>query len=211
MAQSKTAQQVRDEHLSVLGPDLGSLYHALYNEVTWLHAKWNQYRILFAESPGRIELLNDVAGFFFGVIQDVLLEDVVLHLARLTDPPQSVGKDNLTLSRLAETVKEPALSVEVKNLAEQAKAAADFARDWRNRHLAHRDLALAVDDRATPLPGISREKIDRALAGAGAVLNKIESHFWQSEVAFAQFIQPLGDAESLAHYLQVAVDAEGRQ
>ena len=50
MAQSKTAQQVRDEHVSVLGPDLGSLYNALYNEVTWLHAKWNQYRILFAES-----------------------------------------------------------------------------------------------------------------------------------------------------------------
>ena len=211
MAQSKTAQQVRDEHLSVLGQDLGSLYHALYNEVTWLHAKWNQYRILFAESPARIELLNDVAGFFFRVIQDVLWEDIVLHLARLTDPPQSVGKDNLTLLRLAEAVKEPALSLEVKNLAEQAKAAADFARVWRNRHLAHRDLALAVDDRATPLPGISREKIDRALAGAGAVLNKIESHFWQSEVAFAQFIQPLGDAESLAYYLQVAVDAEGRQ
>jgi hypothetical protein len=211
MAQSKTAQQVRDEHLSVLGQDLGSLYHALYNEVTWLHAKWNQYRILFAESPARIELLNDVAGFFFRVIQDVLWEDIVLHLARLTDPPQSVGKDNLTLLRLAEAVKEPALSLEVKNLAEQAKAAADFARVWRNRHLAHRDLALAVDDRATPLPGISREKIDRALAGAGAVLNKIESHFWQSEVAFAQFIQPLGDAESLAYYLQVAVDGEGRQ
>ena len=168
MAQSKTAQQVRDEHLSVLGQDLGSLYHALYNEVTWLHAKWNQYRILFAESPARIELLNDVAGFFFRVIQDVLWEDIVLHLARLTDPPQSVGKDNLTLLRLAEAVKEPALSLEVKNLAEQAKAAADFARVWRNRHLAHRDLALAVDDRATPLPGISREKIDRALAGAGA-------------------------------------------
>ena len=211
MAQSKTAQQVRDEHLSVLGQDLGSLYHALYNEVTWLHAKWNQYRILFAESPARIELLNDVAGFFFRVIQDVLWEDIVLHLARLTDPPQSVGKDNLTLLRLAEAVKEPALSLEVKNLAEQAKAAADFARVWRNRHLAHRDLALGVDDRATPLPGISREKIDRALAGAGAVLNKIESHFWQSEVAFAQFIQPLGDAESLAYYLQVAVDGEGRQ
>ena len=211
MAQSKTAQQVRDEHVSVLGPDLGSLYHALHNEVIWLHAKWQQYRILFAESPDRIELLNGVAGFFFRVIQDVLFENVVLHIARLTDPPQSVGKDNLTLLRLAETVKEPELSLEVKNLAEQAKAAADFARVWRNRHLAHRDLALAVDDRATPLPGISREKIDRALAGAGAVLNKIESHFWQSEVAFAQFIQPLGDAESLAYYLQVAVDGEGRQ
>jgi len=211
MAQNKTAEQVRGERLQVLGPDLGSLYDALCDEVTWLHAKWNQYRILFAESPGRIELLNSVAGFFFHVIQVVLWEDVVLHIARLTDPPQSAGKDNLTLLRLADTVKEPALSLELRNLAEQAKAAADFARDWRNRHLSHRDLALAVDDRVTPLPGISREKIDRALAGVGAVLNKVESHFWQSEIAFGQVIPPLDDAESLVHYLQAAVDAERRQ
>lgn len=101
MAENKTAEQVRNEHLQVLGPTLGPLYHALYNEVTWLHAKWKQYRLLFAESQERVDLLNDVAGFFFLLIQDVLWEDIILHIARLTDPPQSVGKDNLTLLRLA--------------------------------------------------------------------------------------------------------------
>ena len=102
----------------MLGPVLGPLFHALYDEVTWLHAKWKQYRILFAESPERIELLNGIAGFFFRVIQDVLWEDVVLHIARLTDPSRSFGKDNLTLLRLAGTVQEPALSLEVANLVE---------------------------------------------------------------------------------------------
>lgn len=64
MAENKTADQVRDEHLRTLGPPLGPLYDALYNEVVWLHAKWNQYRILYAESPKRLELLNRTAGFF---------------------------------------------------------------------------------------------------------------------------------------------------
>jgi hypothetical protein len=204
--------ELRDEHLRVLGPELGPLYSALWSEVAWLHAKWNQYRALYAESPDRIDLLNEVAGFFFRVIQNVLWEDIVLHVARLTDPLQSAGKDNLTLLRLAETVKEPALSFELKNLGKQAQSAADFARAWRNKHLAHRDLALAVDDRAaTSLPGISRKEIGRALVGAGRVLNKIESHFWQSETAFAQVIPGGGDAETLADYLQAAVDTEGRQ
>ena len=211
MAECKTAEQVRDDHLRVLGPDLGALYHALHDEVIWLHGKWQQYRILFAESEERIELLNGVAGFFFRVIQDVLFENVVLHIARLTDPTQSVGKDNLTLFRLAEFVKEPKLALEVKSLAERAKAAATFARDWRNRHLAHTDLALALGDQAKPLPPISRERIDAALAAAALVLNRIESHYWQSEVAFTQVIQPLGDAESLAHYLRVAIDVERPQ
>ena len=210
MAENKTAEQVQGEHLRALGPTLGPLYHALYNEVTWLHAKWQQYRILFADSSERVDLLNGVAGFFFHVIQDVLWKDVVLHIARLTDPPQSVGKDNLTLLRLSAAIQAPALSVEIANLVAQARTDAEFARVWRNRHLAHSDLALAVGDRATPLPGISRESMERALASLRAVLNRIEEHFWRSEVAFAHFLAS-DDAESLAYYLKVAVDAESRQ
>ena len=210
MAESKTVEQVRDEHLQVLGPIVGPLYHALYGEVTWLHAKWKQYRILFAESPERIELLNGVAGFFFRVIQDVLWEDVLLHIARLTDPPRSVGRDNLTLLRLTGLVQERAPFLEVANLVEQARMAADFARVWRNRHLAHRELALAFDDRATPLPEISREKVEHALAAIRAVLNKIEGHYWQKVVAFVDFLAH-DDAENLVYYLKVTSDAESRQ
>ena len=90
MAESKTADEVRDEHLRTLGPELGPLYSALYDEVSWLHAKWKQYRILFAGSPERIELLNRVAGFFFYMIQNVLWEDVVLHLVDRQRHPLSV-------------------------------------------------------------------------------------------------------------------------
>jgi len=52
--------------------------------------------------------------------------------------------------------------------------------------------------------------MERALASVRAVLNKIEGHFWQSEVAFAHFLAH-DDAESLAYYLKVAIDAENRQ
>jgi hypothetical protein len=208
MADSKT-EQVRDEHLKVLGPTLGPLYHALYDEATWLHAKWQQYRILFAESSERIELLNDVAGFFFRVIQDVLWEDIILHIARLTDPPQSVGKDNLTLLRLTDAV-ESTLSPEIAILVEQARVGTQFTKVWRNRHLAHRDLGLAVDDRATPLPGISRERVEHALAAIRSVLNKIQVHYWRTTVQFADVISH-NDAEILVHYLKIAVTAESQR
>jgi hypothetical protein len=210
MTGNKTAEQVREEHLQALGPALGPLYHALHNEVIWLHAKWQQYRILFAESPDRVDLLNGVAGFFFRVIQDVLWKDVVLHIARLTDPSQSVGKANLTLTRLEGAVQDSTLSLEIRNLVAQAKTDAEFARVWRNRHLAHSDLALAVDERATPLPGVSREGMERVLASVRAVLNKIEEHCFSSEVAFSD-LPAHADAESLAYYLKIAVNAEIRQ
>lgn len=210
MAEHRTHEQVREEHNEVLGPVLAPLYSGLYEEVVWLHAKWKQYRSLFAESPGRIELLNEVGGFFFRLVQDVLWDDVVLHMARLTDPPISMGKGNLTLFRLEGAITEHALAVEVATLAKQARVAAEFARVWRNRRLAHRDLSLAIGNSVVPLPGISRVDVENALNAIRAVLNKIEREFWQTEVAFQEFLAH-GDAESVAYYLELAVDAQRRE
>lgn len=210
MARRKSAEQIREEHLSTLGPKLGPDYQALYNEVTWLHAKWQQYRILFAESSERLELLNSVAGFFFRVTQEVLWDDIVLHLARITDPPQSRGKDNLTITRLPTLIDHAGLSEEVSVLITVVLEKASFARTWRNRKLAHRDHLLAVGAIAEPLPGISRENMESALAAIRAVLNKIEGHYWDSHIAFERFLAA-DDAETLVFYLETATRALARR
>jgi AbiU2 len=215
MAERRTAQQVRDEHLERLGPTLGPLYFALYNDVVWLHAKWNQYRILFAESPERIELLNGVAGFFFRMIHEVLLENVVLHVARLIDPPQSgtkKKKDNLTLSRLKAAVEEkaPELIAEIAKLVGRARTEASFIKEWRDRRIAHRDLKLAMNDPIVRLPEISCARMERVLLAVRAILNEVEYHFWQGSIGFEHFIAH-DDAENLVHYLKAAVDSESQE
>jgi hypothetical protein len=134
----------------------------------------------------------------------------VLHIARLTGPSKSKGKSNLSLSTLAESLRDPVLSREVAALVKDAKDAAKFAKDWRDRHLAHRDLALALDDRSNPLLDGSREKMGLALAAVAAVLNRIEAHHDLGMTAFAHVIAPIGDAEELVHYLQIAAEAKDR-
>jgi hypothetical protein len=218
MAESKTAAQVRDEYLAALGPRLGPLYYALYGEVTWLHAEWNQYRILFATE--HVELLNRVAPFFFRVIHGAISENLVMHIARLTDPAQAGrgrSKDNLTLLRLnpnhvpeLAAPENEALSRQLSKLIAKAEAEATWVRDWRNRRFAHRDLELAVDGQRKPLPRISRERMERTLDAVEAVLNKVEDHFLQNKIAFKHVITR-DDAESLVYYLKIAVDAETRE
>lgn len=100
-----------------------------------------------------------------------------MHIARLTDRPRSAGKDNLTLLRLFEAVDESALSVELEILVEEAEKSALFARDWRNRRLAHTDFKLALEDRAEPLRGVSRHDVEQTLGAIALVLNKIWAHF----------------------------------
>jgi AbiU2 len=89
----------------------------------------------------------------------------------------------------------------------KAEKSALFARDWRNRRLAHTDLKLALEDRAEPLRGVSRHDVEQTLGAIALVLNKIWAHFSRAEIAFALFIAH-DDAESLAHYLKSAVVTE---
>ena len=208
MAEHKSAEQVLEQHIRDMGTDLGTLYTALVNEVIWVHAKWTQYQQLYARSSERIALLNDVAGHFFGIIQDSLLEDVILHLTRLTDPPQSLGKDNLTLQRLHAFISDARLAKEVNDLVQAVVVACESARKWRNRQLAHRDLGLALASATVPLPGISYADIKAALAAMRAVLNCLESHYWNSETAYELFLTEGGEADSMVYDLSKGVRAE---
>ena len=93
--------------------------------------------------------MNRGAAAFFRMIQDELFEARLLHLARLTDPPHSMGnkdKSNLTIQNLPELIDDSKLNAEITSLIEIAKKRTEFCRDWRNRHIAHRDLKLALND-----------------------------------------------------------------
>jgi hypothetical protein len=203
MAGDQSAEEVKQEHLQAFGPTLGPLYHELYNEVILLHLKWLEYRKLYAKSEKRIELLNETAAFFFGVVQEVLWGNVLLHITRLTDPPIQGKFKNLTLLCLPDAVADQALADDLRVLVAASLDQSQFARDWRNKRLAHIDLSLAVDAKATPLPGVSRQNVEDALASFRQIMNRLHWAFFQSEVAFDRVLA-LEDADVLVYHLALA-------
>jgi hypothetical protein len=78
MSRWKSAKEVRASYIDAMGQELGELFHATSSELTWIHWRWKQYRILFGEKPGRIDLLNEAAPLFFRIVQDVFFEDTLL-------------------------------------------------------------------------------------------------------------------------------------
>ena len=201
-----SAEEVEAERLRTLGPLLGPLYHALFNDVQWLHAKWKQFCDLYT-SADTVDLLNETAGFFFRIVQDIMVGDAMLHIARLTDPERLGEKENLTLCRLPGAIENVELADRVAALVEAARVEAGFVRDWRNRHLAHTDFKLALDSAVQPLPPVSFGQMQRVLAALRAVINDIELHYWNSTTAFEFFIEQTG-AESLTHYLSEGIKVE---
>ena len=138
------------------------------------------YKNLFFDAQ-RLEVLNLVAGPLLRLTQDVLWEYLLLRVARLTDPPASGRrreKESLSVLGLPPLFGgdelEDEQKAELRVLAEEAKKAGSFARQWRNQQVAHRDLDRARDDVtrflgdrrppvAEPLEEATLEEMDRAL------------------------------------------------
>jgi hypothetical protein len=194
------ADQVLEAYVKEMGSELGPIFHAISNELTWVHWRWNQYRILFGEKPSHIELLNESAPFFFRVIQDALFEETLLGISRLIGPPQSVGKPNLTIRRLTPLC-EPKIRDQIETLVGVAKDAGEFANDWRNRHIAHRDLDLALGRPAKMLETATREKVEASLSALRDVLNTIEHEYCKGTITLYYSPTP-SDARSLLHVLR---------
>ncbi|MBI2586400.1 MAG: hypothetical protein HYW28_11125 [Rhodospirillales bacterium] len=210
MATSKTAEVAKAEYIKIMGEPLGVVFHALWQDLAWLHHKWEQYVQLFGTKPSRVDLLNSAAPRFFRVIQDALFEDTVLHITRLTDPPKSSGRENLTIQRLPALVQNDDVRKTVSDLVEWTIRETQFCRDWRNRRIAHRDLGLAIEQGAVPLELASLEKIKKGLSAIADVLNAVDSHYRDSTTVFDIGLDR-GGAVSLLYVLDDGIKAEAER
>ena len=84
-------------HVDVSAND--DLLDALGSEWAGGVGRLNEFERLFGDAE-HVELLNLVGGAFFADVQRILWDDQLLRLTRLTDPPRTAGKDNLTVKRL---------------------------------------------------------------------------------------------------------------
>lgn len=202
-----SADHVREQSVAAMGRPLGELHYALQSEVTWLHLKWADFRALFATKE-TVDLLNQAAPTFFGSLQNMMWEDALLHLCRLTDPPKSAGKDTLTIRRLHPLISEPSLQSQVQRLADDAKKSTEFARDWRNRRLAHKELPPLDGGAPVSLADAGREQLETALEAIRRTMNCIELHYLDRRNAYQHSIEGLGGVATLLHRLRVSLGSE---
>ncbi len=207
MAGNYTAEEVRAECVAAMPESLGELYFALWTQLTWIHLKWNDFRRLFGSDKETIELLNNAAPDFFGNLQRMMWEDVLLHLSRLTDPVRSAGKDTLTVRRISEMIPDEQLKELVTLLAENARSSTQFARDWRNRRLAHRELPPLADEQPVPLAQASRQHVETALLALRQTMNAVANHYLDTEIAYEYSIEATGGVAALLSRLRCGVNA----
>lgn len=179
----ENAEETKQRHIDKLGPELGDVYNKLFEEWARGNVKLNEIRLLYGNLEN-VNYVNTFGGHFFGHIQDILLDDMLLNVTRLTDPVQSGrGKKNLTILLLPTLLENEAFRKEVNDGIEIAVVSSGFARDWRNRRIAHRDYNLEFNKNAEPLETANLQKIDHALTDVHTVLNLINERLLDGPMA----------------------------
>ncbi len=197
----------------IMSPVLSKLFNEIKDEVLWLHSKWIIYRQIYAPRKEltyieeQINLLNQIAPSFFGLAQDIFLSDVYLHISRLTDPASTMGKANLSLKRLVQTINSikyrDLVDIVLSDLKEIESKSKPF-RKLRNLTIAHIDLKVALKVNIDPIPGISRQMVEDILSLIRQLMNRIEAYFKEGETSY-ELVITKGNGESLIYALKDAI------
>jgi hypothetical protein len=189
-----------------MGSELGQVFHHLIQEAAFLHLKWNEYIRLFGASAEQIDLLNRAAPGFFWLVDDSWWDGLLLHISRLTDDRNDV----LTVQRLPRLVK-IAIRDDVQSRLDVLLEAADFARDLRNRYIAHRNIDVALSRAATPLAPASRQSLSDAILALDDVLYVVGRHFLGTEPTVYDHLDSLGGSTCLLDIVQRGLRDRDRQ
>ena len=168
---NQSREAVLDELVARLGNDFGQDLFNLRNAYLNVHVEWRFYRSMFGTNPERVELLNSCSGIFAVVLEKTLFESVILTLCRLLDPVEMghppKTRRNMTLQRLTEYM-DGEIRIEYESKLDVLKEQSGFARDWRNRRIAHSDYY--VSSGSANLEAASRAKVQTVLDLSGDLL-----------------------------------------
>ncbi|MDQ2151381.1 hypothetical protein RBI22_22005 [Alcaligenaceae bacterium C4P045] len=192
MTTTQSLDVMRANHIRSMGQELGGAFFSLHRKLIELHVVWQQYLQLFGSDSETVALLNRTAGLFFNVVQDEIWDSVLLGISRMTDPSVTRGKKNLTIHSLPPMVNDPALKTDLQNLCLAALDQAAFAREHRNKRIAHLDHGYAIDKSVNSLSGISRRQVESILASLGEIMNRLNGHFRDSTMLYGNFVDQSG-------------------
>ena len=210
---------IRDDFVDRLGSQVGDEFYRLY--VYWLEAsvEFQEYGKLY-DDKGNVDLLNAIGSQFFGNIQLMMQDSLILHLTRLTDPPESGrGYKNVSLLMLPKHLEEnqkipnpdrfrdPGWLDGLNKLLEKAKKKAEYARQRRNQRIAHLDYDTIMGHKPEPLKPFDFKEVEQILDSIYQVIRYVYSGMHPDTdlhdmIGYESGTQHfLGGIESLVHFL----------
>ena len=201
------SEDMREKYQSALGNEFGTVFSGVIQHWCRGWVRVNQIQDLFGDRK-TLNLLNTITGGgLLWDVQQLMMDDLMLCVTRLTDPPKTGKKENLTIKRVPEFCEDPELRDEVQLLVDKAVAAADPARKYRNQRISHIDLG-GEKDPANLVPGATLGEAEEVLNTVHSILKIIESRLFDTHLHDEVSLAP-GRAETFirnSRYLAKAAE-----
>lgn len=145
-------------------PTFETTFEAIDRSVQQIFVRWEIYTQLFDSGGENVALLNASGSYVFFLLQRLLLDDTILALSRLTDPPTTGKHENASIRHLIGLVRSsltPADANEVDVSLGNLERHVHNARTHRDKAIVHPDLQHAVG--SSSLPDISYTELEGAM------------------------------------------------
>jgi hypothetical protein len=181
---------------SPIPSDLKEVRDALWQDVVFVHTKWNIFKELHSTKEN-VDLLNFGGDEYFGIDQMIWAENIQMAIARLTDPHQTGSHKNLSMEQLLlhiDSATPPGLYAQVKAAVEELEALCEPIRARRMKLLAHSDLDVRLGRNAATLDPITSKVIDSCLEKMRDIMNAVElAHLGSTTMFDTNLESPAGE------------------
>ena len=144
-----------------------------------------------------VAVLNKTAPEFFVLLQQLLVQNIILGIARLTDKPETLGRANSTLSRLVLELladkKYSDLRIRLDEKCKRIEKMSDPARLYRHKLLAHADQAECLKENTNLGKKISIKFVRKLLKQIADFLNTFDYEFTNAKIDYADLVRRYRD------------------
>ncbi len=184
---------------------MGGVFRGFFQEYSIVRAKWRLYERLFSTSDS-IELLNRHGAHAFGLVEDLLIKDVILCITRMMNQSKASWGDPANLATLLIDLaahKQMALVKRLTAIRDRVKPLGDGLKRWRDEQLSKNDYAAYVALKADvdALPSHNRKMIEDVLSAMGEVLQELQANY-SSVAKLPEDVAQPGDFDELVGHLR---------
>jgi hypothetical protein len=197
--------------MSTMPAELGEVFRGFFQEYSIIRVKWRLYKQLFGNTEC-IDLLNRHGAHGFGVVQDVIIRDVILCITRMMNTSKEAWGDPANLATLLIDLvayKQTALADTLSGIRDRIKPAVAGLRQWRDAQIARNDYASFVDMKAAidALPPPGRQMVEDILSAMSEILVELRAQYPGLEEQHED-VSHAGEFEQLVSHLR---DCEERR
>jgi len=162
------------------------LYEELCDEASWLLGCWRLYRQIYGDRK-TVETIREAAPFFFGSVQKLLREGVLLSVQRLLDASGSHDARTASLESLLQSTDaqphEVAILRKLKKDLQTLRTKAETIKQLRHRQIAHLDLRTVLLKHPAPLGQVTVQTMNSVVTGIADWLNEFGRQFYKTAVS----------------------------